>query len=533
MRYRVYKILVLVALSFLTANCAKRGKPTGGEKDSIPPLVVHATPNHKSINFKAKKIKISFDEYIKLKDVNNQLVISPPLNNTPIITPVGTASKFINIKILDTLKENTTYTFNFGNSIVDNNEENKLEQFKYVVSTGTYIDSLTLKGTISDSFNQEPDENVSVMLYELNEQYTDSIIFKDKPMYLTSTLDSTIFELSNLKAGKYLLLAIKQPSNSYIYKAKQDKIGFIKDTITLPTDETYAISLFKEVLPFRLSKPKETSKGRILFGFEGNADSLKIKLLDKTPANFKQELLYERDKDTLNYWFNTIEKDSLLFEVSNINFIDTVTVKLRSSKQDTVVLKNNISGTLNLRDTFSLSSNIPLTQVDTSKISLLKDSISIPYSVKIDSFKTKLFINFDKELKSKYTLQFLPKSITDIFENTNDTLSYNFSTKNIEDYGNINISVSNVNSPIIIELINAKKELIDARKITKSEIINFSNLVPAVYIVRAIFDDNNNGVYDTGNFLRKTYSEKIQYLETEEELKVRANWDLNELFILK
>lgn len=533
MRYRVYKILVLVALSFLTTNCAKRGKPTGGEKDSIPPLVVYATPNHKSINFKAKKIKISFDEYIKLKDVNNQLVISPPLNNPPIITPVGTASKFINIKILDTLMENTTYTFNFGNSVVDNNEENKLEQFKYVVSTGTYIDSLTLKGTISDSFKEEPDDNVSVMLYEYNQHYTDSIIFKEKPMYLTSTLDSTIFELSNLKAGKYLLLAIKQPSNSYIYKAKQDKIGFIKDTITLPTEESYSISLFKEILPFRLSKPKETSKGRILFGFEGNANDLNIKLLGETPPNFKQELLYERGKDTLNYWFNTIEKDSLLFEVSNTNFIDTVTVKLRSSKQDTVVIKNNISGTLDLRETFSLSSNIPITQVDTSKISLIKDSIAVPFSVKIDSFKTKLFINFDKEVNSKYALQFLPKTITNIFENTNDTLSYNFSTKDVEDYGIINISVSNVNSPVIIELLNDKEELIDSRRINKNEIINFINLVPGpVYKVRAIFDDNNNGVYDTGNFLRKTFSEKVQYLETDDVLKGKTNWNYNEIFIL-
>jgi len=221
MSYKVYKILLLIALSLFITNCAKRGRPTGGKKDSIPPLLVKATPNHKSINFKATKINIAFDEYIKLKDVNKQLIISPPLKNTPLITPIGTASKFINIKILDTLMENTTYTFNFGNSVVDNNEGNKLEHFKYVVSTGTFIDSLKIEGTISDAFNQKSDENVSVMLYEINEHFTDSIIFKEKPMYVTSTLDSTNFELSNLKAGKYLLVLLNNQAT--IIFIKQNK----------------------------------------------------------------------------------------------------------------------------------------------------------------------------------------------------------------------------------------------------------------------------------------------------------------------
>lgn len=533
MNYRVYKILLLLALSFLITNCAKRGRPTGGKKDSIAPLLVSATPNHKSINFKAKKIKIFFDEYIKLKNVNKELIISPPLKNAPIITPVGTASKFINIKILDTLKENTTYTFNFGNSVVDNNEENKLEQFKYVVSTGTYIDSLTIKGSVSDAFKQETDENITLMLYEINEHFTDSIIFKEKPMYVSSTIDSTnTFEFTYLKGGKYFLLAIKQPSNNYIYNPKLDKIGFLMDTITIPTDETFSLSLFKEVLPFKLSNALEASKGRIFFGYEGDGENLKVKLLDDTSANFKQESVFEKGKDTLNFWYRNLEKDSISFEVTNLNFRDTISVKLRSSKQDTLVLKKNISSMLELRDTFSISSSIPITQVDTSKISLMnKDSISIPFSVKTDSYKTKLSINFNKEPETGYMLKFLPKSITDIFENTNDTLSYKFSTKPIESYGNINLLISNVNSPVIIELLTEKNELIDSKKITQSETLNFSNLVPKKYIVRAIFDDNNNGKWDTGNYLQKIHSEKVQYFSLV--LELRANWDLNEVFILK
>jgi uncharacterized protein (DUF2141 family) len=532
MKYKVYKIFLVAVLSITMTNCAKRGRPTGGLKDSIPPLMVSVTPNHKSINFVAKKVKISFDEYIKLKDINKQLIISPPLKYPPEISPVGTASKFINIKILDTLKENTTYTFNFGNSIADNNEENELEQFKYVVSTGTYIDSLKINGKVFDAFNQETEDNISVMLYEINENYTDSLIYKEKPMYVTSTLDTTNFEFTNLKAGKYFMVAIKQPSNNYIYKPQQDKIGFLQDTITLPTDKSFTIPIFKEVLPFKMTKPKEVSKGKILFGYEGNSKDLIVKLLDNTPNNFKQELLLEKGKDSLNYWYSDIEKDSLMFEVSNLEFNDTLTVQLRSSKKDTVVLKSNTSSTLHLRDTFSISSNIPIVQIDTSKISLInKDSIAIPFTVKTDSYKTRLLINFDKEVKTEYNLKLLPKSFTDIFENANDTLAYKFSTKDFENYGNINLNVSNVSSPVIIQLITEKGALIASKRITESETIKFNNILPNKYLIRAIFDENNNGRWDTGNFLQKINSERVQYYETE--LETRENFDYNETFILK
>ena len=151
----LFKLLFsLLVIVLLTSNCARKGIPNGGKKDSIAPLMVTANPPHKTIHFKSEKIKIYFDEYITLKDVNEQLVISPPLKYIPTITPQGSPSKYISIKITDTLKENTTYIFNFGNSVQDNNEGNKLERFKYVFSTGDYIDSLTTKGWVKDAFKK-------------------------------------------------------------------------------------------------------------------------------------------------------------------------------------------------------------------------------------------------------------------------------------------------------------------------------------------------------------------------------------------
>ena len=193
----------------MISSCAKRGRPTGGVKDSIPPVMVIAQPENESINFKSDKIKLLFNEYIKLKDVNSQLIISPPLKYPLDITPLGTASKQVLIKIKDTLTENTTYTFNFGNSVLDNNESNILESLKYVFSTGDYIDSLKLNGSINDSFLQKADKGISILLYEIDTTYTDSTIYNKRPNYVSNTLDSTVFEFTNIKAGKYALFALK------------------------------------------------------------------------------------------------------------------------------------------------------------------------------------------------------------------------------------------------------------------------------------------------------------------------------------
>ena len=151
-----YITVLFIVASFFT-SCAKRGTITGGPKDTIAPKIVGSFPENFSTNFKGNEIKINFNELIKVKDITKQLIISPPMKKQPVIVPQGSASKFISIKILDTLQENTTYSFNFGQSISDNNENNPYSQFKYVFSTGSYIDSLTVVGKIKDAYNQKPD----------------------------------------------------------------------------------------------------------------------------------------------------------------------------------------------------------------------------------------------------------------------------------------------------------------------------------------------------------------------------------------
>lgn len=532
MIYRVLKSFFIVALSFLATNCAKRGTPTGGLKDSIAPILDKATPNNNSINFKAKKIKISFDEYIKLKDVNKQLVISPPQKNNPIITPLGTASKFISIKILDTLDANTTYSFNFGNSIVDNNEENELGNFKYVFSTGTYIDSLSISGEVTNPRIKKSITNINVMLYEYNDTYTDSIIFKEKPRYIANTLDSTLFEITNLRSGKYLLIALKDANNNNIYNPKIDEIGFISDTITIPTDEIYNFTIFKEIPDFKIIKPKEASKGHLIFGYEGIPKDLTIELLTQTPDNFKSQIIFEKNQDTISYWHTPVEIDSLNFLVTKGDYSEEFVLKTRNSKIDSLTIEKSSGAILHLLDTFSITTNTPIFNLDKSLIKITdQDTLAVEFNPVLSKSKTKVYFNFDKKYDSEYNFEVLPKTITDIFGVSNDTLSFKLKTINPEDYGNINIDIkSSEKSSFIIELLDSKGKLVRVKKVDKPQIINFKLLTPGNYLIRVVIDKNNNGKWDTGNFLNKKQAENVKFFDKIIELK--ANWDEDEIFNL-
>ena len=184
-------------------SCAKRGTITGGLKDTIAPTLKSSYPENYSVKFNSKKIKLTFDENVKIKNLNKQLIISPPMKNELLVLPT-TPTKTLTITINDTLQPDTTYSLNFGQSIADNNEGNPLNQFKYIFSTGDYIDSLALGGRIKDAHDKEAAAFVSIMLYEANEKFNDSTIYKENPRYITNTLDSLkTFRLENLKAGKY------------------------------------------------------------------------------------------------------------------------------------------------------------------------------------------------------------------------------------------------------------------------------------------------------------------------------------------
>ena len=526
----IYKTLFLLLSIALTSSCARTGRPDGGPKDELAPLFVTSNPPYKTINFSKKEVKLEFNEFIKLKNLNKQLVVSPPLKNPLIVTPQGTASKFLKIEILDTLALNTTYIFNFGNAIEDNNESNKLEGFKYVFSTGAYIDSLETSGNVANALINKKPEKTNILLYLIDSTFTDSIIYKQKPNYVTTALDTTKFNFTNLKKGKYLLLALEENLSDYIFNPKDDKIGFYPKTISLPKDSIIIepIKLFKETQTYRFRRAKEVSKGKIEFGYEGDIKDLKVVLISKVPDSFRSVSRFEIDKDTLNYWHTPIAVDSLNFTISNDIFLDTVTVKFRKNKLDSLTLKPSTLGTLHLRDTFFIKSNNPIIRIDTSKIVFIdKDTIRVKYSHYSSIKENKIGFIFEKNQKEKYSIKALPGSFTDLYNIKNDTLNYNFKTIELEDYGKITLSVINTDSKnLIIDLLSGKEsnKIIERRIINTSETLVFNLLEPNKYKVRATIDTNNNKKWDTGNYLLKIQPEEVLYFK--EELKVRANYFL-------
>jgi uncharacterized protein (DUF2141 family) len=516
----------------LMMSCAKRGSITGGLKDTLAPVLRSSTPKNFTTDFKANEIILTFDEYVKLKDIHKQLIISPPMKYEPLILPT-TASKFITIKIKDTLQPNTTYSFNFGQSIADNNEGNPINQFKYIFSTGSYIDSLSIQGIVKNSHEKNVDNFVSVMLYEMNDKFKDSAVYKESPRYITNTLDSLrTFKLENLKAGKYLLVAMKDKNSNNKFNPKDDKIGFIKHPITVPNDTVFELELFKETLPLKTFKPIQASGNRLYLPYDGkqNFKLSKPKITLKNNTEVLETIVTQfPKKDSLQIWYKPLKADSLTVETSAPNYDKKFTIKIKDQKKDTLNITALQNGILNFRDKFTLESATPLVKFDKSKIRLInKDSVAVDFTTEYDEFEQKYSLDFKKEPLEKYKITFFPGALTDFYEKSNDTLSYKLSTKELEDYGNLVMNLQNVKRfPIIIELLNKKGDNVIASEYSEGNTkIEFNLLAPEEFTVRIIYDDNKNKIYDTGNFLSKTYSEEVFYFQ--KGVDVRSNWDVDQ-----
>ncbi len=529
----LYYIGIMVCMSLTLVNCAKRGSPTGGPQDSIPPVFIKSEPPNFNTNFEGERIRIYFDEYIKLKEYQKQLIISPPLENS-IVSPQGSASKYITIDVKDTLQPNTTYVFNFGQSIVDNNESNPFSYFKYVFSTGDYIDSLSLKGEIIDELKSTPDNFVSVMLYAIDSTFTDSIIFNDRPRYVTNTLDSlTAFEIGNIKEGTYMLIAMKDEDANFTFQPNKDKVAFLKELITIPTDSSYTLKLFKEVQASKSSRPRHAGSNRITFGVSGPVDSLSINLLTDTSSGFTSTITKKGNTDTLYYWFKPKpEIDSLVFEVSGPNYRDTLIAKLRSPQVDSLRFTSKTGRTMILGKPFDIVSNIPIESIEENLISVSKDSTLIDFNTTLSERNTQISLDFETEEKKKYTIQALPGAITDFFGNVNDTITYTASTKEFSDYGSIKLNLINAkNFPYIVQLTNQSGEVLQERYTTEETVFDFGILTPASYFIRLIEDSNGNRIYDTGSYLKKRQPEKV--INYGEEIKINSSWSENATFTLK
>ena len=515
----------IIGLVFI--NCANRGTPDGGPKDEVPPSIVKSDPENYSTNFKGNEIKVYFDEYIKIKDLSKQLIISPPMKTQPDVMPLGGASKYITIKIYDTLQPNTTYAFNFGNSITDNNEGNPYPYYRYVLSTGDYIDSLSVNGNIVDALKTAPETFVNVALYEVDSTFTDSIIYKETPKYITNTLDSlTTFSIENLRPGKYMLMALKDGNGDNKFQQKTDQIGYHKSFIEVPNDSSYTLRLFKEDIIFKATRPRLISGEKIAFGYEGDYEGMKIDIVSETPPEFEYHITKDPKTDTLNYWYKPrLEVDSLIFKVSKNDYEKEFTARISEQKRDSLLIEASPSGNIGYDEDFKISGNTPLSKLDASKVSLMdKDSTAVTFTTDFDTIKNAYLFQFNKTEDNNYRIEILPEAFEDFFGDKNkDTLNYGLRTRKASDFGYVRFTLVNATYPLIIQLTDKKGEVKVERFAKEKGTVDFLNLDSGMYSIRVIHDVNGNEKFDSGNYLKKTQPERVSHFE---EIEVRADWGL-------
>ena len=225
-KYLFYCLSVLLT-AFLAQRCANAVAPTGGPKDDRPPVVVEAVPENHSINFTAKKIEITFDEYITLDNANQNVLISPPMDEKP---DIKLKNKTVVVKFKENLAPNTTYTINFGSTIKDLHEGNPLKDYVYSFSTGDHIDTLMVAGKVLNAEDKKPVENAYVSLYASHRDNLDSLPLSTKPDYITKTDKDGNFRLEGLADQKYLVFALKDVNSNLYFDQPNEEVAFL-DTL--------------------------------------------------------------------------------------------------------------------------------------------------------------------------------------------------------------------------------------------------------------------------------------------------------------
>ncbi|MDE3212439.1 MAG: Ig-like domain-containing protein [Bacteroidota bacterium] len=269
-----------------TSGCAQIGTPTGGPRDTIPPVLLNATPPNRTLNFKANKVVFTFDEYVHLQGMQDQLLVSPTPKTIPNIT---SKLKTVTIKIRDTLEPNTTYRYDFGNAIQDIDENNPLRNFSYIFSTGRYIDSLEFSGKVSVAETGKTDSTLLVMLYR---DLDDSAVLKHKPRYLTRLNGKGEFTFYNLAPGTYHVYALDDQSGQRVYSNPDEMFAFLDSTVTVSL-HTAPVTLWA----YQETKPKprqaaatpETGKEKVL-KYYTSLTSARQDLLTPMTLGFKNRL---------------------------------------------------------------------------------------------------------------------------------------------------------------------------------------------------------------------------------------------------
>jgi hypothetical protein len=433
--------------------------------------------------------------------------------------------KKIVIKLPNNLTPNTTYSINFGSAIEDITEYNTFPNYKYVFSTGDFLDSLSYTGTVVNAYDLTPQEKVYVLLYD---KINDSIPLLELPRYVALTDKEGNYEITNIAEGSYKLFALKDINSNYLFDLPNEEIGFKDELISLTTSlKENKIELFEENHERQYIKKVSHKKyGKIDIQLNLPITDLKVKSL-----NIIQEhpWLIEKNEagDSLIVWATFANKiknwNIVIYDGETI--IDTIILDLIMELKDSILsFSSNVTPAFNLNSSITITAERPVIRLDTTQIQLMEDSTFVDFKImKKDEVSRKFRIEYPFKENTSYQLFIPPNTFEDIYGLKNDTLLQTFRTKSESDYGIINLSINpNFSKNYIVQLFRGEK-LIKQTEYSGTQKIKYEYLNPGDYKLKLIVDNNNNKKWDTGNYLEHLQPEKVIYYE--KEIKIRANWD--------
>jgi uncharacterized protein (DUF2141 family) len=443
-------------------GCANIIPPTGGFRDSLPPELIKASPVNNDLHFTGKIITFNFNEYIDLKDLRQNLVVSPVPKSEPT---VESKLKTLTVRLKDTLEPSTTYSLNFGNAVRDINEGNILKNFTYVFSTGAHIDSMQFSGKVILAATGKIDSTIIVMLHRHTD---DSAVAKERPRYITHLDTSGRFTFHYLEPGTYAIYALKDEGGQRKYTSKTQVFAFADSPVVIQQNYT----------PITL------------YAYDDTTGSKPIKkTVAKSAASKKPEK----------------EKEKRLI----------VQLNLASNQLD---LLTNLVLTFPTPLKFFDSSHVRFTDDN------FKDITDFHYEK--DSTNKKITFIYKWVPDTKYHLIATKEFAEDTFGNRllkTDTIA--FSTKKETDYGSVRLRFRNIdlNKNPVLQFMQG--ETIKESYVFGSSRTYFKKIfIPGEYELRILYDDNKNGKWDPGEFYEK-HKQPEKVVPIRQKLTVKSNWD--------
>lgn len=539
------RILFLLVFAFLLQSCARVGSPVGGAKDSLAPKFLSSNIDSSRVNVPRdiKQLRIDFDEYITLKDINKNLNISPPIKNITRIVPSNIANKFILIQWKDTLQANTTYNFNFGNSIADNNEANILRYYNFAFSTGDKLDDLYVSGDVRDALSiKKASENKFVVgLYQVK----DTINYRQKPYYITKVDDDGYFELNYLAAGKYKIIAFEDENGNSIYDAGKEKVGFQKDPVVVEKSVSgLNLKLYPSKKPVKYLEMKE-APGGVVMTFEGKPNEVTVKPLNEKIKEYK--VTHAPKSDSVRIWFDAVKSDVGQTTNENLKFGYNAGVGKKDSlynaslfyrynaKNAMDINSDNGGAMLPPREDFKILSNYYVDKINTDKwiFRVTGDSLNtVPFTAKISEKNPyQILVKADFISGKKYQLTIPKETVSSFFAKNYQSKRFDFEVDKVENFGSLKFILQNAPaSSYWLQLLDSSDKVL-FQKYTKGSEVKFDILKPGEYIVRILVDNNENGFWDEADFQNETFAEDSYiYYKT---AIVRPLWDSNENWDLK